>query len=337
MYQIYTVDTLKAKKLDDLKAIASQLGAVAEDKRSKQSWIDAIVVAQPQKTENQPVVCSPMPTKENPLTVEEAAQSGYKFSYAGAGNFLVIKGYNEKGMVVVNDGWDDLTFSVERIELMTYGLVVSDVTASQSGLIEAEVNIASAVKTCANCPHFNSHGDGTDKGWRCLFDRFAREQHATTQGCINSMEEVEQEQVDDYLFHDDPPKVGDTHLIGDFALVCKEVAGEYAAVWEVRQGKQVLGDIRMDWQCFWTHTMSLTTFSTPQEATVDLHESLQKYKQEQVSVTQIQEYVLTDGYQGYDLRLMSLSEVKSANTQEKDMTWIPYNSATMGRFLQPQS
>lgn len=51
MLPVHTIDTLKNKKLSELKAIASTLGVVAEDKRSKQSWIDAIAAVQPEKSE----------------------------------------------------------------------------------------------------------------------------------------------------------------------------------------------------------------------------------------------------------------------------------------------
>ncbi|MBD2364483.1 hypothetical protein H6G36_25475 [Anabaena minutissima FACHB-250] len=294
MLPVYAIDTLKVKGLAELKAIATQLGVVAQDKRSKQSWIDAIVDYQQSKVQKISI-----PTKESPLTVEEAAQSNYTFSYAGIGNFLVIKGYNDKNMVVVNDGYDDLTFSAERIELMTYGLVVGrqDVTTVKPESVEpAKINsetvpvAVQGIKTCATCSHFKAHNDGTNKGWCCLFDSFARESHAVTQDCINSSEE---EQVDDYLFHDDEPQpqqpanlpvVGESHYIGDFTLTCSEVAGKYTAAWEVRQGKQVLGDIRMLWNTFWEHTYSgEKLFTTPQLAVIGLAELTQKQKEQPVT------------------------------------------------------
>ncbi|MEH2467830.1 hypothetical protein [Nostoc sp.] len=46
-HQIYSLQQLQAKLLAELKVIGSQLGVAASDKRSKQSWIDAIVAAQP--------------------------------------------------------------------------------------------------------------------------------------------------------------------------------------------------------------------------------------------------------------------------------------------------
>lgn len=189
-HPVYTESQLQNKKLEELKAIAPGLGAVAQDKRSKQSWIDAIVAKQPQKVKQE-------------------------------------------------------------------------------------------IKTCADCQNFKSHNDGTNKGWCCLFDRFARESHTITQDCINSSEEVEQ--VDDYLFHDDPqpveqpvdlPHIGDTYFIDNFLLRCVQLGGgEYATIWDVFDGNVQMGRVFMDWRCLWTHNMSLKTFATPQEATIDLYKS----------------------------------------------------------------
>lgn len=156
---------------------------------------------------------------------------------------------------------------------------IADILVAQPQLIKP---IEQQPKTCTDCPHFKAHDDGTDKGWCCLFDRFAREPHAMTQDCINSSDE---QVVDDYLFHDEQPiklpTIGDTHFVGDFLLRCSQVAGEYAAVWEVFDGSVPMGEIKMNWQCFWVHTMSLEVFATPQEAVVDLHASLQVCQEEQ--------------------------------------------------------
>jgi hypothetical protein len=59
------------------------------------------------------------------------------------------------------------------------------------------------VKTCAGCDYYAPHGDGSDKGWCRLFDRFARNHHELTQDCINTIQD-EKQRVDDYLFHEDP-------------------------------------------------------------------------------------------------------------------------------------
>jgi hypothetical protein len=90
---------------------------------------------------------------------------------------------------------------------------------------------------------------------------------------------AEVEQADDYLFHDDPqpvnlPEVGDSHFIGDYLLRCIQVGGEYVTVWDVLLNASLsMGEIRMGWDCLWSHTLTLATFATPQEAVVDLHES----------------------------------------------------------------
>ncbi|MBN3951904.1 MAG: hypothetical protein HWQ38_37760 [Nostoc sp. NMS7] len=69
------------------------------------------------------------------------------------------------------------------------------------------------------------------------------------------------------------PKVGESHFVGDFLLRCIEVGGEYAAVWDVVDQGVPMGEISMNWDCFWTHNLSLGLFATPQEAVVDLCES----------------------------------------------------------------
>lgn len=160
MYQIYSIDTLKNKSLADLKAIAQPIGAVAADKRSKQSWIDAIVAKQPQPVE----------------------QLATEFD-------------------VVVDG-----------EAMATPTLLGNAAIEED---EQSVNL---------------------------------------------------------------PKVGDSHFIGAYFLRCVSVGGEYAAVWDVSIDGAVMGEIRMDWRCFWSHTMSLSTFTTPQEAIADLYDCLQTYR-----------------------------------------------------------
>lgn len=52
MYQIYSINTLKVKSLAELKAIAKERGITPEgNKTYKQTWINAIVDAQPKKVE----------------------------------------------------------------------------------------------------------------------------------------------------------------------------------------------------------------------------------------------------------------------------------------------
>lgn len=51
--------------------------------------------------------------------------------------------------------------------------------------------------TCANCPYFQPHNDGTNKGWCGLFDHFARLDHAQTQDCVNTIrDEQAQTQIE---------------------------------------------------------------------------------------------------------------------------------------------
>lgn len=47
--------------------------------------------------------------------------------------------------------------------------------------------------TCANCPYFQAHNDGTNKGWCGLFDHFARETHLQTQDCVNTIRDEQAE------------------------------------------------------------------------------------------------------------------------------------------------
>jgi hypothetical protein len=84
--------------------------------------------------------------------------------------------------------------------------------------------------------------------------------------------------VDDYLFHDDPqpvklPAVGESYFVGDRLLRCIEIGADYAATWDVIDDGVTVGEIRMDWQCFWHHTLNFELFATPQEAIVDLIKS----------------------------------------------------------------
>lgn len=100
--------------------------------------------------------------------------------------------------------------------------------------------------------------------------------HATYSGCERFMswhgyelsEEVEQPVK--------LPQVGESYFVGDFLLRCVVIGGEYAAVWDVNYNGFLLGEIRMNWSCFWIHTLSFTEFATPQEAVVGLYESAQE-------------------------------------------------------------
>ncbi|RCJ20187.1 hypothetical protein A6S26_05545 [Nostoc sp. ATCC 43529] len=247
-HPIYTLQQLQELKLGEIKAIASRMGVAPEgDKRNKDNWVSAIVKRQNSQTQKIATATQApqlQPTRENPFTVEEAAKSGYVFSWAGVGNFLTIKGCNEQGMVVVNDGCDDLCFTIQRIELMTYGEVVAK-------------------------PQQN--------------DEIVVDEQAVAQV---ELDQYIEEQADDYLFHDEQqpanlPQIGDTHFISDFLLRCAQVGGDYATVWDVYKDDSLLGEVRMGWDTFWSHTMTLGTFATPQEAVIDLYESLQALLEEQ--------------------------------------------------------
>ncbi|BDA74406.1 hypothetical protein CAL7716_085720 [Calothrix sp. PCC 7716] len=56
---------------------------------------------------------------------------------------------------------------------------------------KASLNASSV--TCASCPYFQSHNDGTNKGWCGLFDHFARETHLQTQDCVNTIRDEQAE------------------------------------------------------------------------------------------------------------------------------------------------
>lgn len=136
--QIYTVQQLQDKTLPKLKAIYNRIGAMGRvaDERRRSAWAEAIVTHQ--TAAQAQLAAKPqiqIPTKENPFTVEQAAELGYVFSMPGIGNFVTIRGYNEKGQVIVNDGYDDLYFSVENIEMRTFGEVV----AAKDPLDEQEI------------------------------------------------------------------------------------------------------------------------------------------------------------------------------------------------------
>ena len=54
-------------------------------------------------------------------------------------------------------------------------------------VIDSQAIAQTDLKTCATCPYYAPRNDGTDKGWCGLFNVFARESHATTQDCINTI------------------------------------------------------------------------------------------------------------------------------------------------------
>ena len=135
-----------------------------------------------------------------------------------------------------------------------------------------------APQTCATCPHFKAHNDGTDKGWCNVFDNFARNYHKQTEDCIQNFPEEEPEPVDDYLFHDDPvltppqaPQVGDITMLGGYILRCAAIGGTHAVVWDVYEDNRPVDRIYMGWDCKWRRSLSYTPhFASIQEAIADL-------------------------------------------------------------------
>lgn len=79
------------------------------------------------------------------------------------------------------------------------------ITEPQVSLDELEQNSQKVTQelpvTCASCPYFQAHNDGTNKGWCGLFDHFARATHQQTQDCVNTIRdtEAEVEEVDEQL------------------------------------------------------------------------------------------------------------------------------------------
>jgi hypothetical protein len=69
------------------------------------------------------------------------------------------------------------------------------------------------------------------------------------------------------------PAVGDSHFVGDRLLRCIEVSTESAAIWDVIDAGVPMSEVSMDWNCYWSHTLSFQSFATPQEAVASLCES----------------------------------------------------------------
>jgi hypothetical protein len=56
--------------------------------------------------------------------------------------------------------------------------------------------------TCATCPYFQPHNDGTNKGWCQLFNHFAKSVHQQTQDCVNTIADeqtIAQAELDQYI------------------------------------------------------------------------------------------------------------------------------------------
>jgi hypothetical protein len=63
-------------------------------------------------------------------------------------------------------------------------------------------SVYASKKTCADCPFYKAHNDGTKNGWCQLFNHFAREYHQQTQDCINTIADeqaIAQEELDEYI------------------------------------------------------------------------------------------------------------------------------------------
>jgi hypothetical protein len=166
---------------------------------------------------------------------------------------------------------------------------VADILSAQPQLVaqaELEVHVEEksaevAPQTCATCPHFKAHNDGTDKGWCNVFDSFARNHHQQTDDCVQNFpeeEEEEEEEVADYLFHNDPtptpsqtPQVGDVTILQGYILRCTAIGGTHAIVWDVYENNRPVDRIYMGWDCRWRRSLSYTPyFNSIQEAIADL-------------------------------------------------------------------
>jgi len=85
---------------------------------------------------------------------------------------------------------------------------LQDISQPQSEIFQLQFKTSKDIqqqpfaKTCATCPFYQSHQDGTDKGWCGLFNAFARENHAITQDCINTIADeqaVAQAELNEYI------------------------------------------------------------------------------------------------------------------------------------------
>lgn len=91
--------------------------------------------------------------------------------------------------------------------------------------------------TCASCPYFQPHNDGTNKGWCKLFNHFARESHQQTQDCVNTIEN-EQTAAQSEL---------DQHIEQQAALLAPEfeidsdIDADFGVLYRVWMGYHLLG------------------------------------------------------------------------------------------------
>jgi hypothetical protein len=132
-------------------------------------------------------------------------------------------------------------------------------------------------KSCSNCPKFQPHNDGTDKGWCTLFDRFAREHHTMTADCEQELEVTEdtQEAIELPAPIGRLPQLGDFKTIGAYCLMCTEVdTGDYAAVYEISRDFQPAGEVYMTYDGYWQHNLSEGLLDTPYQAVGDFDQHL---------------------------------------------------------------
>lgn len=146
---------------------------------------------------------------------------------------------------------------------------------TRTELVNLSISELRAICTSLSIPRRRSKED-------CISDILAAQPQVVAQAELGIVEE----ETDDYLFHNEQPanlpQVNDTHLIGNFLLRCIEVGSvDYVTVWNVSTDGKIDGEIKMDWHCFWHNSTSLATFATPQEAVIDLYDSLQKLLKEQ--------------------------------------------------------
>jgi hypothetical protein len=106
---------------------------------------------------------------------------------------------------------------------------------------------AQQVLTCASCPYFQSHDDGTNKGWCKLFNHFARVTHQQTQDCINSAENeqaVAQSELDQHIEEQAQKLAPEFEIDSD-------IDQDFGTLYRVWSSQHVLGTFYEDAQGKW--------------------------------------------------------------------------------------
>ncbi len=119
-------------------------------------------------------------------------------------------------------------------------------------------------KTCATCPNFKPRNDGTDKGWCCLFDHYARESHSMTGDCINTMQAS---------FESVLAPVPSTSLVVQSGSLTFKSANPTKTVYEVFCGVNSLGlVIKSECGCWYNSDSDdyADSYATPYEAAAAL-------------------------------------------------------------------